>query len=104
MAPAQDNHKLINPPKVSTRNIFERRDERLSQNQKITGGSQEELIDYRRRAPHSELAHPTEEHLLPLFVAMGAGTSDDEKRGHSLHRGWTYGSLSMAAYSFGDDK
>jgi 4,5-DOPA dioxygenase extradiol len=69
--------------------------------EKIRGGSYEELLDYRRLAPHAELAHPTDEHLLPLFVAAGAGVSGAPGRG--LHRGWTHGSLSMAAYAFGDD-
>lgn len=71
---------------------------------KITDGDVEELMNYRQLAPYSQLAHPTEEHLLPLFVAMGAGGADEEKpRGQSLHRGWTHGSLSMAAYRFGSD-
>jgi 4,5-DOPA dioxygenase extradiol len=30
------------------------------------------LIDYRRRAPALEFAHPTVDHLVPLFVALGA--------------------------------
>jgi 4,5-DOPA dioxygenase extradiol len=75
---------------------------------KITEGAYEELMDYRRLAPYAALAHPTEEHLLPLFVAMGAGGSsdsahqlDEKPRAVSLHRGWTHGSLSMAAYGFG---
>jgi 4,5-DOPA dioxygenase extradiol len=66
---------------------------------KISDGALEELLDYRRLAPHASVAHPTEEHLLPLFVAMGAGAG--EVRGRSLHSGWTWGSLSMAAYGFG---
>jgi 4,5-DOPA dioxygenase extradiol len=74
---------------------------------KILDGSYEELMNYRQLAPHSHLAHPTEEHLLPLFVAMGAGT-DTNALGEGAHdqnlfRGWTHGSLSMAAYSFGGD-
>ena len=68
---------------------------------KITVGALEELLDYRRLAPHAAVAHPTDEHLLPLFVAMGAGSGESATRGRSLHRGWTWGSLSMAAYSFG---
>jgi len=72
--------------------------------QKITTGSDEELINYRRLAPHAALAHPTEEHLLPLFVAMGAGASGKKPRGEALHRSWTHGSLSMAAYRFGGDE
>jgi 4,5-DOPA dioxygenase extradiol len=68
--------------------------------QKITGGSDEELMNYRQLAPHARLAHPTDEHLLPLFVAMGAGAHVEKARGVCLHRGWTHGSLSMAAYRF----
>jgi 4,5-DOPA dioxygenase extradiol len=53
------------------------------------------LVNYRHQAPHAEKNHPTEEHLLPLFVALGAGG-----QGHPLHRGFTYGAFSMAAYGF----
>jgi 4,5-DOPA dioxygenase extradiol len=65
--------------------------------EKVAGGSYEELLEYHRLAPHAELAHPTDEHLLPLFVAAGAGGGP----GLRLHKGWTHGSLSMAAYMFG---
>jgi 4,5-DOPA dioxygenase extradiol len=68
---------------------------------KISDGAVEELLDYRRLAPHAAVAHPTDEHLLPLFVAMGAGTVESNAKGQNLHRGWTWGSLSMAAYGFG---
>jgi 4,5-DOPA dioxygenase extradiol len=70
---------------------------------KIEDGQYEELLRYRQLAPGAAEAHPTEEHLLPLFVAMGAGSataSGEGARGESLHRGWTHGSLSMAAYRF----
>jgi 4,5-DOPA dioxygenase extradiol len=69
--------------------------------QKISEGAVKELFDYRRLAPHAAVAHPTEEHLLPLYVALGAGSEESAARGFNLHRGWTWGSLSMAAYSFG---
>jgi 4,5-DOPA dioxygenase extradiol len=65
--------------------------------ERVTRGSYEELFDYRRRAPHAEVAHPTDEHLLPLFVAAGAGGG---AAGRRLHAAWTHGSLSMAAYAF----
>ena len=32
----------------------------------------DQLVDYRRRAPAVEFAHPTVDHLVPLFVAVGA--------------------------------
>jgi 4,5-DOPA dioxygenase extradiol len=31
------------------------------------------LLDYRQQAPGAVQAHPSDEHLLPLFVALGAG-------------------------------
>jgi 4,5-DOPA dioxygenase extradiol len=69
--------------------------------EKVTQGQYEELMNYRELGPSARLAHPTEDHLLPLFVAMGAGVNETDARGQNLHRGWTYKSLSMAAYSFG---
>ncbi len=30
------------------------------------------MLDYRSQAPHAQRAHPTDEHFLPLFFALGA--------------------------------
>jgi 4,5-DOPA dioxygenase extradiol len=57
------------------------------------------LADYRRRAPSAERAHPTEEHFLPLLVAVGA--SDDQDSLQVIDGGMTYGILSMESYGFG---
>jgi 4,5-DOPA dioxygenase extradiol len=57
------------------------------------------LADYRRRAPAAERAHPTEEHFLPLLVAMGASDAADLLR--VIEGGMTYGILSMESYGFG---
>ncbi len=43
--------------------------------ERIAAGEHEALFDYRNRAPHAVRAHPTEEHFLPLFFALGAGGS-----------------------------
>jgi 4,5-DOPA dioxygenase extradiol len=59
----------------------------------------EALADYRRRAPHAVRAHPTEEHFLPLLVAVGA--SGDEDAVEVIDGGMTYGVLSMESYVFG---
>lgn len=40
--------------------------------QHIAAGDEQALLAYRQRAPHAVRAHPTEEHLLPLYVALGA--------------------------------
>jgi len=57
------------------------------------------LFDYRRLAPHAVDMHPTDEHLLPWFVAAGAGGRDATPQ--RLHDSVTFGSLAMDAYAFG---
>ena len=49
-----------------------------------------------RKAPEGRRAHPTSEHLLPLFVCLGA--AGDQPRVHELHHSWTWHVLSMAAW------
>lgn len=56
------------------------------------------LFDYRRQAPHAVLMHPTDEHLLPWYVAAGAGHEGPALR---LHDSVTVGCLGMDAYAFG---
>ena len=59
-----------------------------------------ELFDYASQAEYANLAHPTGEHLLPLFVSMGAGWSEEHTK--NIHRSFSYGNLSMASYAFVD--
>jgi 4,5-DOPA dioxygenase extradiol len=59
----------------------------------------EALVDYRRRAPQAARAHPTEEHFLPLLVALGA--SDDGDRAQLVVGGMTYDVLSMDSFAWG---
>jgi 4,5-DOPA dioxygenase extradiol len=56
------------------------------------------LVEYRRRAPHAERAHPSEEHFLPLLVALGASEPADTV--NVIEGGVTYGVLSMESYAF----
>jgi len=47
--------------------------------------------------PHAHFAHPREEHLLPLMVALGAGGRDAAVRDHaSTVLGWA-----VSGYRFG---
>ena len=62
----------------------------------LRDGRTDDLLAYRRLAPHGARNHPTEEHLLPLFVAMGAGGG---KATH-LHKSVTHGVLRMDVYGF----
>lgn len=65
----------------------------------IARNDMEILLDYRKQAPYAAQNHPSEDHLLPLFVALGAG--GEQTPGIQLHTSFTYGVLSMAAYGFG---
>jgi 4,5-DOPA dioxygenase extradiol len=40
--------------------------------ERIAARDLDALLDYRQRAPGARQAHPSDEHLLPLFVAIGA--------------------------------
>lgn len=53
------------------------------------------LHDYRRQAPYAVRSHPSDEHLLPLFFARGAGG-----RFKVEHSDFTLGALGMDIYSF----
>lgn len=56
------------------------------------------LLDWQRRAPHARRAHPTVEHLMPLFVALGAaGESPTVRQIHDSHE---MGALALDAFAF----
>ena len=56
------------------------------------------LLDYRRQAPGAVQAHPTNEHLLPLYVALGA--AGNSARIERFHAGIADYVLAMDAYAF----
>lgn len=66
--------------------------------ERLAAGDAEALVDYRRQAPSAAVAHPRDEHFLPLFVAFGA--AGNRARGERIHASFTHGSLSMAAFRF----
>ena len=67
--------------------------------ERIATGDDDALVNYRAVRADGHLAHPTDEHFLPLFVALGAGNGAP---GRALHRSFAHGSLSMAAYAWGE--
>lgn len=56
------------------------------------------LLDYRVRAPHGARNHPSEDHLLPLFVTLGVATPG--AGGTRVHASTLHGVLAMDAYRF----
>ena len=56
------------------------------------------LLAYRAQAPFAALMHPTDEHLLPFYVAAGAAGRVPATR---IHASLTFGDLGMDTYAFG---
>lgn len=64
----------------------------------LARGDSGALADWLSRSPDARRAHPTDEHFLPLPVALGAaGASPKAER---LHAGFEHGSIGMQAYAF----
>jgi 4,5-DOPA dioxygenase extradiol len=66
--------------------------------QKIDGHDLEQLADYRKLRPDGVRAHPTDEHFLPLFIALGSASAN--YKAQHLYDGIEMGSLAMDAYRF----
>ena len=64
----------------------------------IGTGDRERLLSAMEEAPDAARNHPTDEHLLPLFFAYGAG--GEGATGRRLHHSYTYELLAMDAYAF----
>jgi 4,5-DOPA dioxygenase extradiol len=56
------------------------------------------LVDYRSRSPHGVRAHPTDEHFLPLFFALGA--AGEAAKPERVYDAIDSGVLAMDAYVF----
>lgn len=63
----------------------------------IERGDMPALLDYRQQAPHAVRAHPTEDHFLPLFFALGA--AGPTARVQYLSREVMYGMLAMDSFA-----
>lgn len=65
---------------------------------KVTAGDEASLLSYRSLGPHAARNHPTDEHLLPIFVAMGAAGAG--WRGRNLFRGASRSFIRMDTFAF----
>jgi 4,5-DOPA dioxygenase extradiol len=61
-------------------------------------GDHPQVLEWEKAAPYALWNHPTPEHFLPLFVAMGA--SDASAKVDRLHQGIELNVLAMDAYQF----
>jgi len=64
--------------------------------EKLSNDDENALHDYRQLAPSAARNHPSDEHLLPLYFARGAGGTFSV-----AHQGFTLGALGMDIYRFG---
>jgi 4,5-DOPA dioxygenase extradiol len=62
----------------------------------VTDGDSAMAKDWQTQAPQAQRAHPTPEHLLPLFIAWGAAGG----AGVLLHEAWEYATLALHAFRF----
>lgn len=65
---------------------------------RLEAGDVTGLLEYRGSAPDALRAHPTEEHLLPLFVALGA--AGEKYQVERFHAGIDDYVLAMDAFAF----
>jgi 4,5-DOPA dioxygenase extradiol len=66
--------------------------------ERMLDGDIEALLDYRHRAPSAARAHPQDDHLMPLYVALGA--ADGAPPVH-VHDSVDRGVMAMDIYTFG---
>jgi 4,5-DOPA dioxygenase extradiol len=66
--------------------------------ERIEARKLDELADYRSLSQDGVRAHPTDEHFLPLFFALGA--AGEQYAAEQLYDGIETGSLAMDAYRF----
>lgn len=59
----------------------------------------EELFNWQEQAPGAKAAHPTPEHFLPLFVALGA--AGEQPAAEWVGGGWIEHTLAADNYAFG---
>ncbi|MBS0335522.1 MAG: dioxygenase [Proteobacteria bacterium] len=64
---------------------------------RMRAGDIDALLDYSKRAPHAARAHPTDDHLMPLYVALGAAGGAPVER---VHASVDRGVMAMDAYVF----
>ncbi|TXI86618.1 MULTISPECIES: DODA-type extradiol aromatic ring-opening family dioxygenase [unclassified Cupriavidus] len=77
---------------------------RAALDEALATGDTTRLADYRAQAPYARRAHPTDEHLLPFYVALGAALGPEDQAGDAsvarVADEVTYGVLAMDTFVF----
>ncbi|MFC5530454.1 DODA-type extradiol aromatic ring-opening family dioxygenase [Cohnella yongneupensis] len=66
--------------------------------EKLENWDLEALFNYEKLAPYAREAVPTNEHFIPLLLAMGTG--DSNRQAKLLHRSYQLGTLSLSCWEF----
>ena len=66
--------------------------------QALVAGDRSTLVDWQQRAPFATENHPTPEHLMPLFFALGAAGTD--ARAQRVHASRQMGFFAYDSYFF----
>ena len=110
LAPLREQGVLILASGSMTHNLYEFRQRAITPepyalefahwvNTAVLANSVASVTRYRSEAPHAERAHPSEEHFLPLLVALGAQGEGDAVQ--AIDGGVTHGVLSMDSFVWG---
>jgi len=65
----------------------------------LSGAARSRAIGAWEKAPFARLCHPREDHLAPLFVALGA--AEDETATRTYHDTGLFGGVTASSYRFG---
>ncbi|KAF0918909.1 hypothetical protein E2562_027348 [Oryza meyeriana var. granulata] len=64
----------------------------------LLGGRHDDMKRYEEKAPHGRMAHPSPDHLYPLYVALSA--TREGAKAELIHQSWYNAMLSHASYRF----
>jgi 4,5-DOPA dioxygenase extradiol len=62
----------------------------------------EDILDYRKVAPHGEFAHSSTASLLPLFFTLGTAMTGDKPQ--IVYQGFKYGSTSLLTFCLSSEE
>jgi 4,5-DOPA dioxygenase extradiol len=66
--------------------------------ERLEAGDREAVLDWKSRAPFPADNHPTDEHLMPIFFALGA--AGPASRGERIHHSTSHGMFVSDFYAF----
>ncbi len=64
---------------------------------KVANNNLDELLDYRQLAQGGTMSHPLDEHLRPLFIAMGAGQGSPAEL---IHDSWELKNINNSSWAW----